>query len=146
MAEAARFAYFDTSALLKRYVREQGSLIVRQLLRTHGVISSVLLGVEVLSALHRRRREGALAASGLRRILGRVRRDEAAWQLIHVTEEILEEARLQVARGALCTLDSLHLATALIARREGLAAPFVTADRRQAEAARQTRLEVVWAG
>lgn len=146
MAEPARFAYFDTSALVKRYVREKGSLAVRRLLRSHCVVSSALLGLEIRSALHRRHREGALMGAALRRVERRVAADEAAWQQITVGVEVLDEARGQVARFPLGTLDAIHLATALIARREGLEVPFVTADRRQAVAARAQHLEVVWIG
>lgn len=146
MAEPARFAYFDTSALVKRYVREKGSLAVRRLLRSHCVISSALLGLEIRSVLHRRLREGALTDAALRRVERRVANDEAAWQQIAVGAEVLEEARGQVARFAVRTLDAIHLATALVAHREGLEVPFVTADRRQAVAARAQRLEVVWIG
>lgn len=146
MAEPARFAYFDTSALVKRYVREKGSLAVRRLLRSHCVVSSALLGLEIRSALHRRQREGALIGAALRRVERRVATDEAAWQQIAIGAEVLYEARGQVARFAVRTLDAIHLATALVAHREGLEMPFVTADRRQAVAARALRFEVIWIG
>jgi uncharacterized protein len=146
VAEPARFAYFDTSALVKRYVRERGSVAVRRLLRSHCVLSSALLGLEIRSVLHRRRREGALTGAALRRVERRVAADEAAWQQIAVGAEVLEEARDQLTRFAVRTLDAIHLATALVAHREGLEVPFVTADRRQAVAARAQRFEVLWIG
>lgn len=144
--EADRLAYFDTSALAKRYVRETGSLVVRRLLRSHGVVSSALLGLEIRSALHRRQREGSLTRAAFRRIERRVAADEPAWQQIPIGAEVLEEAGRQVSRFELRTLDAIHLAAALIAHREGLELAFVTADRLQAAAARAQRFEVRWVG
>ena len=45
------FAYFDTSAVVKRYVLEPGSLQVRRLLRQHDFLSSAITPLEILSAL-----------------------------------------------------------------------------------------------
>jgi len=60
VAESAPLAYFDMSALVKRYVAEPGSDAVRRLLRNHRVVSSVLLRLESVSAV-RRRHAGRLA-------------------------------------------------------------------------------------
>ena len=48
-------AYFDTSVLVKRYVREDGSMYARALMRRHRVVSSAVAPLELLSALTRRR-------------------------------------------------------------------------------------------
>ena len=55
------FAYFDTSALIKRYVRERGSTRVVSLMRRHELLSSAITPVEVMSALSRRRRDRELS-------------------------------------------------------------------------------------
>jgi len=54
------FAYFDTSALIKRYVAEPGRREVLQLLRKNECVVSAVLPVEVRSALRRRVAEGTL--------------------------------------------------------------------------------------
>lgn len=54
----ARWAYFDTSVLVKRSVREEGSTAARRLLRRYRFLSSAIAPVEVLSALSRRRMSG----------------------------------------------------------------------------------------
>ena len=54
--------YFDASALVKRYVRENGSTAVRRLLSSDTPVMSRLSEVEVASALMRLAREGALRA------------------------------------------------------------------------------------
>jgi hypothetical protein len=40
---AAGFAYFDTSVLVKRYVREAGSKRARELLRQYRFLSSTIM-------------------------------------------------------------------------------------------------------
>ena len=54
--------YFDASALVKRYVGETGSLVVRRLLATGIATTSRLSEVEVSSGIVRRAREGAFTA------------------------------------------------------------------------------------
>jgi predicted nucleic acid-binding protein len=58
--------FFDSSALVKRYVREQGSVWVRETtvsVSGHLIHSSLLTVVEIASALARRHREGSPSAS-----------------------------------------------------------------------------------
>jgi predicted nucleic acid-binding protein len=140
------YAYFDTSALVKRYVDEPGSLGVRRLLRTRRVTSSVLLRIEVPSALRRRRDEGSLSDRAFARLLRRVEADDASWQLVPVSDEIVAAARSRVLEHSLRTLDAIHLASAEALHRERLRIPFVTADARQASAARAVGLDVVALG
>jgi hypothetical protein len=51
MAEA--LAYFDTSAMIKRYVEEPGFAHTRRLMRHYRVLSSVIAPVEAVSAVAR---------------------------------------------------------------------------------------------
>ena len=147
MAEVAvAYAYFDTSALVKRYVDEPGSREVRRLVRARRVMSSVLLRVEVLSVLRRRREEAVLSARAFARLLRRVEADDASWQLVPVSDEIVAAARSRVLQQSVRTLDAIHLASAEALHREGLRIPFVTADARQADAGRAIGLDVVPVG
>jgi predicted nucleic acid-binding protein len=136
-------AYFDTSALVKRYVVEEGSFHIRRLLRRYGVISSAVFHVEICSALHRRRLEGAVSDAVLARVLDRIRSDAATWRLVAVADEVLARARDRVLEYPLRSLDAIHLASAESIRKEGIALPFVTADGRQAAAARAVGLDVI---
>jgi predicted nucleic acid-binding protein len=143
---AVAYAYFDTSALVKRYVDEPGSLEIRRLLRARRVMSSALLRVEVLSALRRRRDEAVLSARAFARLLRRVEADDASWQLVPVSDEIVAAARSRVLQQSLRTLDAIHLASAEALHREGLRIPFVTADVGQVDAGRAIGLDVVAVG
>lgn len=131
------WAYFDTSALVKRYVEEAGRREVLQLLRRHDCVTSAVLPVELRSALRRRVSEGTLDADRVPDILKRVAADRAYWTLVEVANDVLAAAETLVATYPVRTLDAIHVASAqLFAAR--LTAPeliFVSADARQTEAA-----------
>jgi predicted nucleic acid-binding protein len=131
------WAYFDTSALVKRYVNEAGRREVLQLLRRYNVVASAILPVELRSALRRRATEGMLDVSHVADILKRVAADRAYWTLVEVGTEVLAAAETLVAKHPLRTLDAIHVASAQLfasrATTPGLM--FVTADDRQTEAA-----------
>jgi predicted nucleic acid-binding protein len=142
---AETWAYFDTSVLVKRYLREAGSLRARALLRQYRILSSAIAPVEALSALARRRAMGDLTDRDFVAVVARMKADRAHWELLEVRVPVLDEAEELVQQGALRTLDAIHVASALAVRSAlGGRVPFVTADARQRDAARTQRLEVVW--
>lgn len=140
-------AYFDTSVLLKRYVEEAGSAQARALLGRHPVVSSVIAGVEAAAAIARRRADGDLASAETARVFARLSEDRAHWRLVAVGPLVLDRAEDLVRNAVLRSLDAIHIASALTVQgASGERVPFVTADRRQREAASRAGLEVVWVG
>ncbi len=140
-------AYFDTSALVKRYVREEGSVRVRGLLRRRGVLSAAIITVELTCALSRRRSEGDLSSQDFAVIESRVREDRAYWHLIELSPLVLVRAEELVQKSNLRTLDAVHVAAALVFQEaSGARVPFVTGDSRLAEATRAFGLEVIQVG
>jgi predicted nucleic acid-binding protein len=136
------WAYFDTSALVKRYINEVGRRQVLQLLRRHECVASALLPVELRSALRRRVTDGTLEAARVPAILKRVAADRAYWTLVGVGTEVLDAAERLVAVHPLRTLDAIHVASAQVFA-AGVSASglmFVSADKRQTEAAAVTGL------
>jgi predicted nucleic acid-binding protein len=142
---AAPWAYCDTSVLLKRYIREKGSMQTRKLLRRYRFLSSAITPVEATSALCRRRTAGDLAQRDFDAILSHIRRDRAYWELVAVSPLVLTRAEELIQTTSLRTLDALHLASALVFQAtSGIRIPFLTADVRQREAASGLDLDVVW--
>jgi predicted nucleic acid-binding protein len=131
------WAYFDTSALIKRYVDEAGRRAVLQLLRRHDCITSALLPLELRSALRRRVFEATLDEGEVPAILKRVATDRAFWALVEVTSDVLATAETLVATHPLRTLDAIHVASAQLfaARITESELIFVSADARQTAAA-----------
>ena len=138
-------AYFDTSVLVKRYVKEPGSAPVAGLLRRYRIVSSTIAPLEAISAFRRRRALEEIAASDYAAILVRMRRDRDYWELVEVGGLVLDRAEELMRGTGLRTLDAIHVASALIVQgASGMSVPFVTADAEQREAAGQANLDVVW--
>jgi predicted nucleic acid-binding protein len=131
------WAYFDTSALIKRYVDEPGRGQVLQLFRRHACVTSAVLPLELRSALRRRVSEGSLDGERVPEILKRFATDRAFWMLVSVSSEVLAGAETLIAAHPLRALDAIHVASAqLFATR--ITAPrliFVSADARQTSSA-----------
>jgi len=141
------FAYFDTSAVVKRYVLEPGSLQVRGWLRRHDFLSSAITPVEILSALGRRKQSGELSEKNFTAAIRRVGSDRTRWELIELGAVVLNRAEEIIQQGPMRALDAIHIASALAFQTAaGRRIPFLTGDRRQREAAERMSLEVIWIG
>jgi hypothetical protein len=142
------YAYFDTSALIKRYVDEPGRPEVLRLLRKNQCVVSAVLPVEVRSALRRRVGEKTLDAKRVPGILKRLAADRAYWTIIEVSREVLATAESLSGAHPLRALDAIHVASAkLFADR--LASPtftFVSADSRQTEVAEALGIQTRYVG
>lgn len=127
------WAYFDTSALIKRYLEEPGRREVLQLLRKNDCVVSAVLPVEVRSALRRRVSEGTLDGNQIATILKRFTADRAFWTVIDVSGEVLAAAETLSAAHPLRALDAIHVASAQLfaARIAPEPCVFVSADIRQ---------------
>jgi predicted nucleic acid-binding protein len=143
-ADPVGTCYIDTSALIKRYVEEDGSDAFEAFCespRLDGVVSP--LGVtEFGSVLQRRLRTGELTQRHTSAMRQRLLADisTGGWRIIAFEADVFSTAdHLLSDLGApLSTLDALHLACAL---RHGAPA-LATADRQLAAAARKAKLQV----
>jgi predicted nucleic acid-binding protein len=124
-------AYLDTSALVKRYVREPGSEEVSSLFASGSPPAvSRIAEVEAAAAFARRVREGTLPSPDLGRLLDRLARDMEECRLVEVTTEVLDRAVRAVRELPLRAYDAVHLASALWVRdRLDPEVRFVCADR-----------------
>lgn len=138
--------YFDASALVKRYVRETGSITVRRLLTSGIAATSRLSEVEVASGIIRRAREGAFRIQQRDRMLTALLLDLPALAVVELIPEISADARSLLVRHALRASDAIQLASCLYLQRQmGQSVPFVAFDRRLMEAARAEGLTVITA-
>ncbi|MFZ1804451.1 MAG: type II toxin-antitoxin system VapC family toxin [Nitrospira sp.] len=140
-----RWAYFDASVLVKRYVKEQGSATARRLLQQYRFLSSAVAPVEVLSLVNRRRTLGELTQRDCLAIRSRLRKDHNYWELVEVSEVVLHQAEELAQRTGLRTLDAVHLASLLTFQAaSGLIIPFITADVRQRKVSETMALSLIW--
>jgi predicted nucleic acid-binding protein len=126
----------DTSAAL-RAALERGTTpeIESRIAAAPLLAASRLALVESARALHRTRQRGAVAES---RLADARRELDALWsrcELWELTPAVCELASVVAPDGGLRTLDALHLATFLLARRRIEGLELLTADDRLRQAA-----------
>lgn len=106
--------YLDSSALVKRYVEEDGSEKVNLLLGRSRVVSlSKLAYPEILSAFARRYRGKEISKHDFLKSIKSFEDDWDFFSIIEVQEELLPIMKLQIERHFLKGADSVHLASAL---------------------------------
>jgi len=142
------YAYFDTSALIKRYVEEPGRREVVALLRKNRCVISAVLPVEVRSALRRRVADRTLDDKRVPSILKQFAADRLYWTVTEVSSEVLAAAEALAGVHPLRALDSIHVASAQlfgdrIARQTFT---FVSADGYQTRVAEALGLETRYVG
>jgi hypothetical protein len=136
--------YLDSSALVRRYVREAGASGLSRLLRADLLCTSRLSALEITSAVARREREGVLGAADRERILGALSQDLERFLLVEVRDPILSRARRLLLHHALRSADALHLASCLVVRDHLLVdVTLVAYDRHLREAATAERIPVL---
>jgi hypothetical protein len=132
-------AYFDPSALLKRYVHEPGTTsVLKWGAKVDKVVLSSLCCPEVVFALRRLRSENKLSDEAYDLLKADFAADLEQAEVEEVGPEVLREAIRCVERTGLKASDSIHIATAL---RSGTDL-FITADIHQAKAAEAMGLKV----
>lgn len=108
--------YFDTSALVKVYHTEAGSVTVQQIYRgTNEIIISELAKIEYLSTVHRKYREREISHDALLAVIAKFETDlQHRYTVLRFSLLVIDEAwnflrRFGETRG-LKTLDSLQYA------------------------------------
>ncbi len=123
---------FDSSAFYKRYSGEAGVQRVMQVQQTATqVILAVHCKTEIVSALSRQRREDLFTEQEYARLLFEIEGDFVDLTVLPLTPAVEQHAFAALRRSPVRAMDALHIATALVARVDR----FVTADKRQAQAA-----------
>jgi len=137
-------AYFDTSVLLKRYVREPETDRALALMKRHIVVTAAIAPLESISALRRLEATGVLETKSYDAILKRIQNDRQTWDLVTLSIEILQSAERIVQEFNVRCLDSIHLATArALQSRLNRPLSFITSDVQQRKAASQLNLDVL---
>ncbi len=135
------YHFLDSSALIKRYVIENGTMWIRSLVAQHDILMAQITQVEVVSGTMRRYRENAISlqtANGIRLLIDRhANRD---YQIIKINKDVIQAAEHLLVKYPLRAYDSIQLASALIANHRLVQANtsmliFVSADTRLITAA-----------
>ncbi len=131
--------YFDSSALLKRYIDEKGSDLVDGLfLEADAVVVSSICLPEIISALSRLRRETKLNAHQYNQCKRAALEDFAAFEVCQLSSEVLRTTIHILEHSELRAADALHVASAINAK----VSRFVSSDTKQTLTAKEFNLTV----
>lgn len=138
--------YFDTSALLKKYVVEEGSSAVRSLFENREMITSTssITCVEGCHVICRKGAEERIPRKILQKLLREFLRDMAEIKIINYSPLVIKMAQKIIKAHVVKTLDAIHIASALILKRSGdLKINFVSSDDQQTKIAAHYKLHIV---
>ena len=133
----------DSSSFAKRYIQEAGSDRLDDLLQNASDLALCVIVVpELISGLNRRLREGALTGRDYRQAREQLLDDVRDATVLQLTPAVIASAVKLLENNVLRAMDALHVACAL----EWKADLFVTSDRKQADAARNSGLRTEYLG
>lgn len=129
--------YCDTSALIKRYVEEEGTETVDSLWSASvGIATSVVAFAETAAAFSRKLREGVLTEKEYAETIRTFKTDFNSFILISITTALNATIERLVRRYPLRGFDAIHLSSALIFKNSGsVPVQFACFDRPLNEAA-----------
>ena len=134
--------FFDSSAFVKRYVREEGTDVVLSWCdqATELCLSGIALP-EIVSAFCRLLREDLVSPVQYRHLKTMLMADISDAAICDLTPEVIRQSIIRLEKNALRGMDAIHLGSALALKVD----LFVSADARQCDAATQAGLRVVLA-
>ena len=132
--------FFDSSAFVKRYVREEGTDIVLSWCdqATELCLSGIALP-EIVSAFCRLLREDLVSPVQYRHLKTMLMADISDAAICDLTPEVIRHSMISLEKNALRGMDAIHFGSALALNVD----LFVSADARQCDAATQAGLRVV---
>jgi len=140
MAVPPMRVFFDSSALVKRYVDEAGTAeVLAWCDKATELVLSVVAVPELISAFRRLVREGRLSEAQYAQLKADLRVDLADALLCETSPQVVQRAIDALEITTLRAMDALHIGGALVCGAD----VFISADARQSAAASHFGLRVV---
>ncbi len=134
--------FFDTSALVKRYIQESGSkLIDRTFDEANEILVSAVTRIEAISAFRRLMGEKNISEADYKNLKSELDEDFKDFTILPVSQKILNKAYQIVDTEDLRTLDAIQLATVIIASKN--IDQLVAADQRLLFAAENNNIDTI---
>lgn len=137
--------YLDSSALVKRYLKETGTDVVNSIiLSSKAKATSKLSYPEILSAFARKHRANEMGDGPLHSAINRFESDWPQLYVIEFSDEMLQPIKQVSQKYPLRAADTVHLVSALWLRSSTkVDVTFVASDSRLLEAAQRENLQIV---
>lgn len=133
--------YLDTSALVKLYIEESGSIAVAAAVEAAAAVATARITyAEARAAFARHARAGGLVPAELRRVVRHLDEEWGQYSIVEVTDAVVRRAGALAERHKLRAYDAVHLAAVLGVELAGGDVEFSSFDDRLNQAARRERL------
>jgi predicted nucleic acid-binding protein len=133
--------FFDTSALIKRYITETGSKKVDELLdAAESIVISPVTKIETFSTINRLLMEKVISEKNYELLKSNIDYDFKDFEALSLSKKLQERAIELVEKHRLKTLDSIQLAACLHRRKIW---SFIVSDLKLKRAAQAEGLEVI---
>lgn len=134
--------FFDTSALIKRYIAETGSPKVDELFESaETIIISPITNLEAFSAIKRLFNTDAISEEDYKKLKENIKQDFKYFDVLRLTNRLEKKAIELIEKYQLKTLDSIQLASCLIRKKD--IASFIVSDEKLKNAAKSEALNVL---
>jgi predicted nucleic acid-binding protein len=131
--------FFDTSALVKRYVSEAGTdAVLKWCDQATEIILSAVALPEIISTFCRLQREARITATQYRQLKSLLLADIEDVAICDLTPVVLAQAISTLEGNVLRGMDAIHIGSALALQAD----IFISADKRQLDAAVRSGLRV----
>lgn len=131
--------FFDSSAFVKRYVREAGTeAVLAWCDRASEIGLSGIALPEIISAFCRLRREDKIDDAQYRQLKSMLLADIEDAAICDLTPEVLAQSIVSLETNVLRGMDAIHIGSAVALKAD----VFVSADQRQHDAANRAGLRV----
>ena len=105
--------FFDTSALIKKYINELGTELVRFRLQSTSVVVSSVAKIECISVISRMTANHEMSAEEFNNMQRQIEKDFSIYEVVPFSEATEKIAMEMVKKHLLRTLDAIQLASAL---------------------------------
>ncbi len=134
--------FFDTSALVKRYIKESGSEVIDNTIdKASDILVSALTHIETVSAFRRLLSEEKICEVNYEKLKSELNKDFKDFTILPVSQKTLNKAYQIVDADDLRTLDAIQLATAILYSNK--IDQLVAADQRLLSAAENNNLDTI---
>jgi len=137
--------YLDTSALVKRYFKEEYSAeVINYWVQAEEIITSCVTYAETMACFWRKKREGLTPDELIQKVSMLFKRDWESFVRVEVNEDLNEYVDSLIQRHPLRGFDAIHLASAKVVH-DSLPGNliFLCFDRRLASAAHEEGLNTL---
>ena len=134
--------FFDTSALVKRYIQESGSILIdRTFDEANEILVSAVTRIETISAFRRLMGEKNISEADYKKVKSELDKDFEDFTILPVSQKTLNKAYQIVDTEDLRTLDAIQLATVILASKN--IDQLVVADQRLLSAAENNNIDIL---